>query len=351
MPPALVIGGSFTLAGAAPVSNLALWDGVEWFDVGGGVSGTLHGATAVNALAVLPNGDLVVGSAFDTAGTGGGQISAACIARFNGSTWSRMQAGLPQFASTVLKLGTRPNGALVALGGFFVNDDNTTCGPLAKWNDITSARWTDLPSSQPNFQAYRTFAILANGDVVAGGVAGSAAGSSALWRWNDNQNAWTGFGSGVNGTDPRWQVLTILEASNGDIVAAGNFLTAGGVPANSIARWDGSQWFPCGSGITYPSQVFRLAVGALARMPDGDIVGGGERMAELTAAVTASGRRPGMTSRVVARRLRNHHHAVPRLFGMGASLRVAIPWMLRRTLTITSLLVPARQAVDEFRGS
>jgi len=276
LPKALVVGGSFTLAGSVSVSNLALWDGVAWSDVGGGVSGTLHGATAVNALAVMANGDLVVGGAFDNAGAGGGAIVANCIARFNGLAWSRMQQGTPQFASVVLHLGTRPNGDLVALGGEYVNDDNTVCGPLVWWNDTTSARWSNPPSSAPNFQAYRTFTVLANGDVVVGGVAGSSVGSSAIWRWDDSQGVWTGFGLGINGTDPRWQVLSILEAANGDIVAAGNFLTAGGTSANSIARWNGSQWFAYGSGITYPSQLFKLQVRALAQMPNGDIVAGGD---------------------------------------------------------------------------
>ena len=178
LPPALVVGGSFTLAGSTAVSNLALWDGVEWSDIGGGVSGTVHGPTAINALAVMVNGDLVVGGAFETAGSGGGAMAANCIARFDGSVWSRMQQGTPQLGSSVLKLGVRPNGDLIALGYPFVNDDNTIAGPLARWNDQVSARWSDVPGVPPDM-SYRTFTVLANGDVVVGGVPGSSPGSSA----------------------------------------------------------------------------------------------------------------------------------------------------------------------------
>ena len=36
---------------------------------------------------------------------------------------------------------------------------------------------------------------------------------------------------------------------DGSLYAGGKFTTAGGVTANHIARWDGSDWHPLGSGI------------------------------------------------------------------------------------------------------
>ena len=42
------------------------------------------------------------------------------------------------------------------------------------------------------------------------------------------------------------------------LIAGGSFTTAGGVPANRIARWDGTQWSPLGSGCS--SSVNALAV-------------------------------------------------------------------------------------------
>ncbi len=276
---ALVAGGSFTLAGTVGVSNLAMWDGIVWKDVGGGVAGTLHGATVVKALAVMPNGDLVVGGAFDTAGAGPGQIAAPCIARYNGTSWAPMGLGVPQNAYSVLGLSVRPNGDLLALGGIFVNSDaaSTTAGPLAKWNDAGPHLWTDFgaPVALPSMESFRAVRALTNGDVVIAGVQGSTPGASAAWRWDYPTETWQNFGSGVGGTAPLNQVFSILELAGGDIVLAGNFTNAGGLAVNSIARWNGSQFFAYGTGIRWPAQPFQLAVRALAQMPNGDIVAGG----------------------------------------------------------------------------
>lgn len=270
LPASVVVGGSFTLAGSTAVSNLALWDGVEWFDIGGGVSGTLHGTTAINALAVASNGDLLVGGAFDNAGSGGGQVAANCIARYSGTGWSPMGQGVQRFVDTVQSLAVRSNGDIVAVGGLFLNLDNTTTGPLAKWTS-SNPKWVDFAATAPAMDAYRSVLSLSSGDLVVGGVAGSSTGNSAVWRWNDAQNAWIGYGSGVND-----QVLSLHEASNGDLLIGGNFTNAGGTPANSIARWTGSSFAALGTGITYPSQPFQLAVRAMVQMPNGDLVAGGQ---------------------------------------------------------------------------
>jgi hypothetical protein len=58
-----------------------------------------------------------------------------------------------------------------------------------------------------------------------------------------------------------------LTVYNGELIAGGGFTTAGGVPANYIARWDGSSWQPFGSGMN--SSVSALTV------YNGEIVAGG----------------------------------------------------------------------------
>jgi len=56
--------------------------------------------------------------------------------------------------------------------------------------------------------------------------------------------------------------------ANGDLVAGGDFTTAGGVSANRIARWNGTSWSALGSGMNG-------GVNALTTLPDGDLVAGG----------------------------------------------------------------------------
>jgi hypothetical protein len=67
----------------------------------------------------------------------------------------------------------------------------------------------------------------------------------------------------VNGT-----VHSLAVMPNGDIVAGGEFTTAGGLTASRIARWNGSSWSPLGAGMNGP-------VHALTVMPNGDLVAGG----------------------------------------------------------------------------
>jgi hypothetical protein len=64
-------------------------------------------------------------------------------------------------------------------------------------------------------------------------------------------------------------VRALAVLPNGDLVAGGLFTTAGGQPANRIARWNGSAWSPLGSGMNN-------AVNALAMLPNGDLVAGGD---------------------------------------------------------------------------
>src|SRR5262249_22066520 len=80
----LVVGGQFTIAGTAQVSNIAQWDGAQWSPLGPGTNGD------VRALAASPTGDLFAGGVFTSAGGN----PASHIARWNGSTWSTLSTGV-----------------------------------------------------------------------------------------------------------------------------------------------------------------------------------------------------------------------------------------------------------------
>jgi hypothetical protein len=58
----LVAGGSFTTAGGVAANRIARWKGGTWSALGSGMNDSVH------ALAVLPNGDVVAGGDFSTAG-------------------------------------------------------------------------------------------------------------------------------------------------------------------------------------------------------------------------------------------------------------------------------------------
>jgi hypothetical protein len=63
-------------------------------------------------------------------------------------------------------------------------------------------------------------------------------------KWNGS--VWSALGSGFN---ERVHALTVFDAGTGPaLYAGGQFSTAGGVPAVSIAKWNGANWSPLGSG-------------------------------------------------------------------------------------------------------
>src|SRR5690606_9632990 len=84
--------------------------------------------------------------------------------------------------------------------------------------------------------------------------------SIALW---DGQQ-WRPVGGGVQ-TDSIVRALAVLPS--GDLIAGGNFVTAGGEWRYYVARWDGRFWLPVGTG-------FNTAVYAMAPAPSGLIAGG-----------------------------------------------------------------------------
>jgi len=105
-----------------------------------------------------------------------------------------------------------------------------------------------------------------NGDLIAGGDFTTAGGQGAnfIARWDGA--SWLPVGTGMDAS------VSALTVFNGELVAGGEFITAGGVSANFIARWDGSTWHPLGSGMNH-------RVSALAVFNEDLIVGGGFNIA------------------------------------------------------------------------
>src|SRR5712692_4457734 len=96
--------------------------------------------------------------------------------------------------------------------------------------------------------------------LYAGGLFTMAGGVPAnnIAKWDGTQ--WYPLSSGMNDLV---RALTVFDDGTGPaLYAGGDFLTAGGVPANDIASWDGTQWSALGSGMSDPqgSAVFALAV-------------------------------------------------------------------------------------------
>ncbi len=116
-------------------------------------------------------------------------------------------------------------------------------------------------------------AALPGGDVIVGGSFTTAGGVPArnIARYSPTTGGggvWSALGSGIDNP-----VYALAVMPDGDVIAAGDFTTAGGVSAHNIARYSqtsegGGVWSALGSGIN--NDVFALAV-----LPGGDVIAGG----------------------------------------------------------------------------
>ena len=251
LPPALVVGGSTWMAGTTVTRGIAAYDfgSRSWSSLGSGIDGD------VSALTTLPNGDLVAGGYFATAGG----VSANNIARWNGTTWSPLGSGMNAGVTSLTKMA---NGDLVA-GGSFSTAGGVSASRIARWNGTS---WSALGSGLTGFvnPSVAALATLANGDLIAAGYFDTAGGVSAnsIARWNGT--SWAALGSGMSASP----VSGVVEMPNGDLVACGSFQSAGGALVNNIARWDGTSWSALSSGI-------QGSVYSLLAMGNGDLVTGG----------------------------------------------------------------------------
>ncbi len=68
-------------------------------------------------------------------------------------------------------------------------------------------------------------------------------------RWDGT--TWAALGGGLNGQPENapFVMVRTLATYDGELIAGGNFTTAGDIPCAAIARWDGTQWGPLGDGL------------------------------------------------------------------------------------------------------
>jgi hypothetical protein len=207
----IYVGGTFTQAGSVAANNIARWDGTQWHALGDGVNNG-GGPPAVYAITI--NGtDVYVGGNFYSAGL----ITASNIAKWNGTQWDSLSSGAIDYVRALAMDGS---GNLYAGGDFNGIGDVANCGFIAMWD---GSQWNALDS----------------------GVSGCG--------WSTHVNALTAVGN--------------------EIYAGGYFLLAGGDSAKNIARWDGSNWYACGSGTD--GEVFNLDYKNLYVYVSGDFIHAG----------------------------------------------------------------------------
>jgi trimeric autotransporter adhesin len=262
--PKLHAGGAFTAAGGVPAKHIAKWNGSSWSALGSGVSGSL--SPRVEALEVFDDGSgagpaLYAGGSFTTAGG----LTANNLARWNGTSWSTLAGGVvntgPGGSPFVRALSVFDDGSGAALyaGGLFTKAGSVPAERIAKWS---GSGWSALGSGSagPSFPHVVALKVHDDGSgsrLFVGGPFASAGGVAARNIATWSAAGWSAMPGG--GLDGRATCVAEFDEGGGPLLfVGGEFTHAGSLPVNRIARWDGSSWSALGSGFDGPVEALAV---------------------------------------------------------------------------------------------
>jgi trimeric autotransporter adhesin len=251
----LYAGGSFTQMNGAPMAAIARWNGgLSWSPVGPGLSfpqppmAVIEDLLAVQAASPL----LYAAGRFSNAGP----AIVGPVASWNGTAWAPAATSFQnengsQPSTTALAVSGPPGGETLYLGGKFNRIDGIVAHFAAR--RPAGQPWSAAPATAnggPGGQITAS-AVYDGGngpELVVAGSFESIGGAIAhlIARWNGTD--WLPLGSGVDG------LVTAMTPWHDGVSTAlyvtGQFSVAGGVACNNIAKWDGNAWSALGSGLS-----------------------------------------------------------------------------------------------------
>jgi hypothetical protein len=204
----LYAGGNFTTAGGLPANRIARWNGTSWSALGRGLRGSPFNLP--RAIVVDSQNNVYVGGDF----TDAGDISASKIAKWNGTTWSALGAGMND---KVNDLAFDNSNNLYACGDFTRAGD-VSANYIAKWD---GTRWSALPSEVNNNVLS---IIFKNNNLYAGGLFTQAGSSNSPYFAVWNGTSWNNLNSTINS-----QVESVAVDNNGKPYVSGFFITVPGL--------------------------------------------------------------------------------------------------------------------------
>lgn len=170
-----------------------------------------------------------------------GGVDANRIARWDGAHWHALGEGIGGPDAHVTSVAAH-NGSLFAAGQFSKAGD-IDASNIARWDGLN---WHPLSDGlQSDSWVHAVWALTTfHGDLIAAGSFRFSGNNSVnlIARW-DGKN-WHPLGSGLDGVIG-WgppPVVTSLVTYREELVAGGIFTTAGAIQVNGIARWNGRSW-------------------------------------------------------------------------------------------------------------
>jgi trimeric autotransporter adhesin len=247
-PTDVYVGGGFTNAYDFPgfgtiVNRIARWDGGTWWNLGGGVSGSVSALYAANGI-------LYVGGSFTNAGGN----AANRIATWDGNNWSSLGTGAANGVSGTVN-AVLVDGTDVYVGGSFTTAGGVSAPGIAKWD---GNNWSSVGQGvfYNGTAAVRSLAKIGR-YLYATGTFTNAGGTTlahSIARWDGTQ--WEALGSGIGNTTSVSRG-NVLVAWDNDLFVGGIFEDAGGGDSGYIARWNDQIDFtpPATLRLLYPQML------------------------------------------------------------------------------------------------
>lgn len=253
-----LICGDLNCGVPTPVNHVAKWNGSSWSALLNGFNDNVY-ALAVDGSNVYAGGAFTLGCGNSICNSG--NYSLTHLAQWNGSNWLTVGDGVD---GNVRALAVAPSNYLYVGGEFAGICANSACSSQYYGNRISlrsgGCCWTVVGNGLN--ATVKALAIDASGNLFAGGVFTEICGiltcnssnitTNYVAKWNGIN--WSPLGSGFNS-----DVNALALDAGGGLYAAGAFWLTGGSSVNSIARWNGSVWSPLGSGLNDTASA--LAVG------------------------------------------------------------------------------------------
>ena len=278
------VTGLISSAGSQRVQNVASWNGETWKTFGAGIHGVPQDIARVGS-------NVFVSANFSVPPIGISAFNARSIIRWDGQSWDALTS--PSITGQFILYALASDSTTL-----YANSVGAETGVFA-WDGES---WSKLGE---NFAGLITYIVARDGRIAASGNLQGPGNYStvevALWDgsgWSGLGNVISGYGPTrmaffhgtlyivvfdlqtglwtVQGWDPslsEWSTIATLTGSLDAIGAndhflyvAGSFDRIGDVEARNIARFDGANWLPLGSGLDgygYPLAVSanRVAVG------------------------------------------------------------------------------------------
>lgn len=222
--PALYVGGNFTQAGSTAAAGIARWTGSGWSAVGAGLG-------TVTALAVYDDGTgehLYAGGQF---GTVGGVVLNR-VAKWTGSAWAALGSGTDNgvWSMTVYDDGSGPE---LYIGGDFTLAGGSPTDRIASWNGARWRTWSGGPNSRTEVAlAYDAANEVA---VLFGGLGGGTQGDT----WTRGAGGWRQAATG-GAAGNRYGAMMTYDSLRERVVLYG--VHSGSGYTGSTAYWNGSTW-------------------------------------------------------------------------------------------------------------